>query len=72
MQEVLGYLLLGSFAGCVPNIELYLLWLAVLAVAWHLHYLVLVFDSDCWLKFAESVRDKLVDDGGLTHEGVAY
>jgi hypothetical protein len=71
MQEVLGYLLLGSLASRVPNIQLDLLWLTVLAVAWHLHNLVLVLDSDCRLLFAESVRHELMDDGGLTDARVA-
>ena len=71
MQEVLGHLLLGSFASRVPNVELDFLWFAVLAAAWHLNNLVLVLDSDCRLLFAESVRHELMDDGGLTDTRVA-
>ena len=73
MQEVLSHLLLGGLASRIPNIQLNLLWLTVLAVAWHLNNLVLVLDPDCrlLLMFAESVRNELMDDGGLTNTRVA-
>ena len=71
MQEVLIHLLIGSIASRVPNIQLDLLWLAVLAAAWHLNNLVLVLDSECRLLFAESVRHELMDDGGLADTRVA-
>ena len=71
MQEVLSHLLLGGLASRIPNIQLNLLWLTVLAVAWHLNNLVLVLDSECRLLFAESVRHELMDDGGLADTRVA-
>ena len=71
MQEVCGYLLLGSLASRVPNIQLDLLWLTVLAVAWHLHNLVIVLDSDGRLMFGESVRYELMDDGSHTDARIA-
>ena len=71
MIEVLGNLLKSRIASRVPNVKFDLLWLTVLSIAWHVHDLVLVLDSDCRLLYAKSVRHKLMDDGGLPDARVA-
>ena len=46
MQKVLDYRLIILIATRnVPNVELDLLWLAVLAATWHLHNLEIVLDT---------------------------
>ena len=71
MIEVLGNLLKSRIASRVPYVKFDLLWLTVLSIAWHVHDLVLVLDSESRLLYAESVRHKLRDDGGLTDARVA-
>ena len=71
MKEVLGNLRLGSLANCVPNVQLDLLWLTVLPVAWYFNYLVLVLNSEARHLSFVSIRHELIDDGGLTDVRVA-
>ncbi len=71
MQEVLGHLLLSSFASCVPDVKLDFLGLTVLTATWHVYNLVLVLDSYCWFLLAESVCHELMDDGGLADVRIA-
>jgi len=55
MQDVTNFPRLGRIASRVPNIQLDLLWPTFLAVAWHLHNLVLVFASHCRWMFDQSL-----------------